>query len=168
MIFNLHVPEPYNAAAGPISGNEGSSMAFCTNCGHSISTDVKFCGECGSSTGLGAHGAAFPSQRVEAPPAIPADADDLAIVSRLNDAQRMVFLSEKKSTVAGVFLCLFLGGVGGHQFYLGNTGTGVVYLLFCWTFIPAIIALCELFTISSRVRRYNRNLALRIGQHVTA
>jgi TM2 domain-containing membrane protein YozV len=30
-----------------------------------------------------------------------------------------------------------------HKFYLGQTGLGVVYLLFCWTFIPALIALIE-------------------------
>lgn len=30
-----------------------------------------------------------------------------------------------------------------HKFYLGQTGAGIVYLLFFWTFIPAIIALFE-------------------------
>jgi len=30
-----------------------------------------------------------------------------------------------------------------HKFYLGRVGMGVVYLLFCWTFIPSIIAFIE-------------------------
>ena len=42
-----------------------------------------------------------------------------------------------------VLLALFLGGLGVHEFYAGKTGLGILYLLFCWTFIPAIIALIE-------------------------
>lgn len=42
----------------------------------------------------------------------------------------------------GLF-ALFLGGFGVHKFYVGKVGLGVVYLLFCWTFIPTIIALVE-------------------------
>ena len=47
----------------------------------------------------------------------------------------------KNKTVAGL-LAFFLGGFGVHKFYLGNPN-GIFYLLFCWTFIPAIIALIE-------------------------
>ena len=49
---------------------------------------------------------------------------------------------DKSKTVAGV-LALFLGGLGIHKFYLGQTGTGVVFLLFCWTLVPAFIALFQ-------------------------
>lgn len=41
-------------------------------------------------------------------------------------------------------LCLFLGGIGIHKFYAGKIGLGIVYILFCWTFIPSFIALIEL------------------------
>lgn len=41
-------------------------------------------------------------------------------------------------------LCFFLGGIGGHKFYCRRTGAGICYLLFCWTGIPAVIALIEL------------------------
>ena len=40
-------------------------------------------------------------------------------------------------------LALLLGGIGAHKFYAGKIGTGICYLLFCWTAIPAIIALIE-------------------------
>ncbi len=48
----------------------------------------------------------------------------------------------KNKMTAGL-LALFLGGLGVHKFYLGENGIGVVYLLFCWTGIPAIIAFIE-------------------------
>jgi TM2 domain-containing membrane protein YozV len=42
-----------------------------------------------------------------------------------------------------IFLALILGGIGAHKFYLNKPGWGFIYLIFCWTFIPAIIALME-------------------------
>jgi TM2 domain-containing membrane protein YozV len=48
-----------------------------------------------------------------------------------------------KSKIAAGLLALFLGGLGIHKFYLGRGGWGVLYLLFCWTFIPAIVAFFE-------------------------
>ena len=48
-----------------------------------------------------------------------------------------------KSRTVAVLLALFLGGIGAHKFYLGKVGTGLVYLLFFWTCVPAIIAVFE-------------------------
>jgi TM2 domain-containing membrane protein YozV len=50
--------------------------------------------------------------------------------------------STRSKVVAGL-LALFLGGLGIHKFYLGKGGLGVLYLVFCWTFIPAIIGFFE-------------------------
>lgn len=47
---------------------------------------------------------------------------------------------EKPSLVIYILLALFLGGIGMHDFYAGKTAKGVIKLLFCWTGIPAIIA----------------------------
>lgn len=51
-------------------------------------------------------------------------------------------VNPKSKTAAGL-LGIFLGGIGVHKFYLGHVGLGIVYLLFCWTGIPAIIGLIE-------------------------
>ena len=48
-----------------------------------------------------------------------------------------------KSKTAAALLAFFLGGIGIHKFYLGQSGAGIVYLLFCWTLIPSIVAFIE-------------------------
>ena len=48
-----------------------------------------------------------------------------------------------RSKTLATWLALLLGGIGGHKFYLGRVGWGILYLLFCWTFIPSIAALIE-------------------------
>lgn len=48
-----------------------------------------------------------------------------------------------KSRTAAALFALLLGGIGVHKFYLGQPGQGILYLIFCWTFIPAIIAFIE-------------------------
>lgn len=45
---------------------------------------------------------------------------------------------------AYIGLCLFLGGIGAHKFYAGKWIQGLLYLAFCWTWIPVIIALFDL------------------------
>jgi TM2 domain-containing membrane protein YozV len=48
-----------------------------------------------------------------------------------------------KSKTAAILFAFFLGGIGIHKFYLGQVASGIVYLLFFWTFIPAFIAFIE-------------------------
>ncbi len=50
------------------------------------------------------------------------------------------FCSECGATIKAKF---FLGGFGIHKFYLGQVGLGIIYLIFCWTIIPAIVAFIE-------------------------
>lgn len=54
-----------------------------------------------------------------------------------------------KSRTTAMILAFFLGGIGGHKFYLGQTGQGVLYLLFCWTFIPAILAIIDIISLAT-------------------
>ena len=48
-----------------------------------------------------------------------------------------------RSRLVAALLALFLGGFGIHKFYLGRVGWGIVYLLFCWTFLPAVVGFIE-------------------------
>lgn len=49
----------------------------------------------------------------------------------------------ERNRVTAALLAMFFGGVGAHKFYLGRAGQGVVYILFCWTFVPAVVAFIE-------------------------
>lgn len=46
----------------------------------------------------------------------------------------------KDKTIGGL-LALFFGSIGVHRFYLGQTGLGILHVLFCWTFIPWLIGI---------------------------
>lgn len=48
-----------------------------------------------------------------------------------------------KNKYVAAALAFFLGGLGVHKFYLGKTWQGILYLVFCWTYIPAILGLIE-------------------------
>ncbi|WP_196216233.1 tellurite resistance TerB C-terminal domain-containing protein [Myroides albus] len=48
----------------------------------------------------------------------------------------------KDKSVAAL-LAFFLGSLGIHKFYLNRPIQGVFYLLFCWTYIPAILGVIE-------------------------
>jgi len=45
--------------------------------------------------------------------------------------------------VSAALFALLLGSFGAHKFYMGDTGLGILYLLFFWTAIPGIIGLIE-------------------------
>lgn len=67
-----------------------------------------------------------------------------------------------KDKILAAVLAFFLGSFGVHRFYLGQTGLGFVYLLFCWTFIPTIASFidCIVFLLTSKEnfdQKYNRN-----------
>lgn len=64
---------------------------------------------------------------------------------------------EKRSKTTAALLALFLGGLGIHKFYLGQKTAGILYLVFCWTFIPAMISLVEaIFLLLSSEAGFNQ------------
>ena len=70
-----------------------------------------------------------------------------------------------KTTAA--LLALLLGGFGIHKFYMQKPYDGMMYLLFCWTLIPAIIAFFEALMLFSMTennfdKKYNVILAGKI------
>lgn len=76
----------------------------------------------------------------------------------------------KDKNIAAIW-AFFAGGFGAHKFYLGQTGAGVLYLIFFWTFIPSIIAFFEFIGLlimdkDEFDRRYNGRYSLQPGNQV--
>ena len=86
---------------------------FCFECGESINAKAEICPKCG----------------VRQPP--------------LSGVVTMVPAGAGRSRVGAALFAIFLGGLGIHKFYLGRVVQGIFYLLFCWTFIPALIGFIE-------------------------
>ena len=63
--------------------------------------------------------------------------------------------SVRRDEVVGILLALFLGTFGIHHFYLRRTGLGILYCIFCWTGITAILGFIECFFMPGRVREFN-------------
>lgn len=67
-------------------------------------------------------------------------------LSNIQNNGQQTYAANNTKAVNKVIYCVlafFLGGIGVHKFYAGRIGSGIIYLLFCWTFIPAFIALIE-------------------------
>ena len=69
-----------------------------------------------------------------------------------NGEQRMYTVSKsageakgkrKVNKLAYVLCAILVGGLGIHKFLAGRWVLGIIYILFCWTFIPALVALIE-------------------------
>jgi len=51
--------------------------------------------------------------------------------------------SSSLSRTTAAWYALLLGGAGVHKFYVGDSKKGMMYLLFFWTFVPAILAFID-------------------------
>ncbi len=89
---------------------------FCSECGSIIKAKAEICPKCGVRQ--------MPPPQVQSSPIGKVSAEG------------------KNKLVAGL-LALFLGGLGIHKFYLGKGIQGLLYLVFCWTFIPAVVGFVE-------------------------
>lgn len=115
------------------------STGNCPSCGASIGVNVAECKYCGEALATPTVIAAAapqqqyqPQQQFQAPQQAP-----------IYYAPVQTQYVATKSKVAAGLLAIFLGGLGIHKFYLGRTFQGILYLIFCWTYIPSILGFIE-------------------------
>lgn len=97
-----------------IAPTKGTDEKFCAECGSAIRMRAEICPKCG----VRQIGVAYTPSHGPATPA-------------------------RRDKTTATILAFCLGGIGVHKFYLGESNIGVIYLIFCWTFIPAIIAIID-------------------------
>ena len=97
---------------------------------------------------------------------------DVELMKDLTDSERLLLQTElagrRKDGTVGVLLSFFLGGLGAHRFYMGQVGLSVLYAVFCWTLVPAIVAIIECFLMPGRVRAHNDAVASEIALKLKA
>lgn len=118
-----------------------------------------------------------PQQNTQ-PPVVILEPPSIKRAGGMSDVGKiMMFESGKKSTTTAFLLCLFLGGLGIHRFYLGRSGSGAAMLImwlcscvlmlvligFVTIWITPIWAFIDLFLISGMTKQYNDELASKLG-----
>jgi len=100
------------------------TIQFCSDCGSQIDTNTRFCPSCGKNRN--------PSTSIAT-----------------NQTTNRVI--SEKSGLTAFLLCLFLGSLGIHRFYVGKIGTGILMLLTSggfgiWYLYDLITIVCNNFT----------------------
>lgn len=82
-------------------------------------------------------------------------------VSNNQNGYQPMYVANNTKAVNKVVYCLlafFLGGIGIHKFYAGKIGSGILYIMFCWTFVPAVIAFIEFLVALCKKADTNGNI----------
>lgn len=102
---------------------------YCQKCGKELSDQASFCPSCGQ----------------------PVNAPSASRVAGMEPGYRSDKQVSPKSRLATLLLCLFLGGIGVHRFYVGKVGTGVAMIftlggLGIWVLVDFIMIIVGNFT----------------------
>lgn len=108
---------------------------FCKQCGEVVNENQTVCVKCGVNVGEGNRFCANCGQPVNENAEI-----CLACGFRIKNDEKKIGADNKM--LLGI-IALIVGGLGIHNFMMGETKKGILKILLCWTGISSIIALVD-------------------------
>lgn len=103
-------------------------MTFCSNCGNELGETENFCEKCGAK--LPVKSSELQPTYTAAPSPVPQQSQNVAqnVTFQVAPTYAMRGPSPKNRTLV-LGICIFLGIIGIHRFYVGKVGTGILYFL---------------------------------------
>jgi hypothetical protein len=92
---------------------------------------------------------------------MPVSIDQIVVqlTAHMSDEQKLAYImrfaKERRNPNVALVLCLFLGWVGAHYYYMGRVGKGILCTLFAWTLVPLVLSLVACRKIRANVQRQN-------------
>jgi len=94
------------------------------------------------------------------------------LAKKMSHVEQMVFENEFelrcRQPSLGVVYALLLGWFGYHRFWLDDRNGGLVYLVFCWTLIPALFSIFDALCMRELCTGYNNKLAKHLYDNIKA
>lgn len=118
---------------------------FCKNCGGTLNENQAICLQCGVKVGDGNRHCANCGSPIDPMAAV---CMNCGVAVKNNDAGLGYLAGKDKTTM--MIICFFLGGLGIHNFMMGETKKGVAKIIasFCF-YLGGILALIDLFKIAT-------------------
>ena len=109
---------------------EAVETKFCKECGQKIAKKAVICPHCGCQ---------IEEIQKEAAPQIVINNSNQNSNQNTNVNAMMPGFGRLKNKWVALLLCVFLGAVGGHKFYEGKAGAGILYLLTGGLFLIGVV-----------------------------
>lgn len=122
------------------SRSAGPAMVMCPFCESAITITAQKCRHCGEWVARDCENCGTPLRNEWAARGTCAQCS--ATGTNLTKVPGQAVVGSKSRAAAAIF-ALLLGWMGAHKFYLDKPGMGIVYLVFFWTTIPAVVSFFE-------------------------
>ncbi|WP_066905425.1 TM2 domain-containing protein [Synechococcus sp. MIT S9504] len=85
------------------------------------------------------------------------------LAKKMSHGEQMVFENEFelrcRQPSLGVVYALLLGWFGFHRFWLNDRNSGIIFLVFSWTLLPALFSIFDALCMRELCTGYNNRLA---------